>query len=100
MPIPIVITFFATIFADAPADQTASGLGAAFAAFTGIYLIISLVFLIVTLIANWKIAEKAGYAAALSLLMLIPVVNLVLYLIFAFTEWPIQAQLRAARGGR
>jgi apolipoprotein N-acyltransferase len=100
MSIPIVITFFATILADSPTDQTASGLGAMMAAFTGVWLIVTLVAIVIGIIAYWKIAEKAGYAGALSLLMLVPLVNLVIFLIFAFTEWPIQAQLRAARGGR
>jgi hypothetical protein len=47
----------------------------------------------------WKIAAKAGYQGALSLLMLVPLVNFVIILIFAFSEWPIESRLKALTGG-
>jgi hypothetical protein len=40
------------------------------------------------LIPSWQICKKAGFAPALSLLMLVPVANLVLPLFLAFADWP------------
>ena len=41
----------------------------------------------------WKIFTKAGFNGALSLLMLIPFINVVMIFYLAFSEWP------AMRGG-
>src|SRR6266496_726687 len=43
------------------------------------------------------IVSKAGYNGALSLLMFIPIANLVMILILAFAEWPIYAELNQLR---
>lgn len=67
------------------------------AGFIAAYLVFILVVLVVSLIANWKIAVKSGFGGPLSLLMLIPLVNIVIFLMFAFTEWPMERELRAAR---
>jgi hypothetical protein len=40
--------------------------------------------------AWWRIFTKAGHPGALSLTMLIPMVNLVMLLWFAFSRWPIE----------
>ncbi len=66
--------------------------------FAGSFLLIWLAFFVLLLVINWRIAAKAGYAGALSLLMLIPVFNFIVLLIFAFGKWPIEEQLAAARG--
>lgn len=36
----------------------------------------------------WKIVSKAGYAGAWSLLALIPLVNVIMLWVFAFSSWP------------
>ena len=36
----------------------------------------------------WRIVRKAGFHGALSLLGLIPIVNIVLLWVFAFVKWP------------
>lgn len=36
----------------------------------------------------WRIFTKAGYSGAWSLLMLIPVVNVIIFYVFAFSSWP------------
>ena len=36
----------------------------------------------------WKIFSKAGYSGVLSLLMLIPILNIVMFLWIAFGAWP------------
>jgi hypothetical protein len=38
----------------------------------------------------WKIFSKAGFAGALSLLMIVPFVNLIVLYIVAFSEWKIK----------
>jgi hypothetical protein len=39
------------------------------------------------------IFKKAGFPALMSLLMIVPVVNFFTLVYFAFTDWPIQAEL-------
>jgi len=53
-------------------------------------LIIILVAFLIYIIPAWRIVSKAGFPGALSLLMLVPVVNLILLWVFAFVEWPVQ----------
>jgi hypothetical protein len=43
---------------------------------------------VIVVIPFWKIFEKAGFPAAMSLLMLIPVVNLIAIYFVAFAQWP------------
>jgi heme/copper-type cytochrome/quinol oxidase subunit 2 len=65
-------------------------------------LIAGLIGFIFALVLYWRIFSKAGYSGARSLLMLIPVVNLIIIIMFAFAEWPVQRelkQLRQAAGG-
>ena len=38
----------------------------------------------------WRIVRKAGFPAALSLLLLIPIVNIVVIWVFAFIKWPVE----------
>ena len=47
-------------------------------------------------LAWWKIFSKAGYSGARSLLLLFPVINVIIFLLFAFSEWPIQRRLRGS----
>ena len=56
--------------------------------------------IVLFLVANWKIWSKAGFNGALSLLMLIPLVNIVAVLYFAFAEWPIHRRLAGAEDFR
>lgn len=37
---------------------------------------------------HWRMFQRAGYSGALSLLMLVPLVNLIVLLWFAFADWP------------
>jgi hypothetical protein len=63
----------------------------------GLFIVLLfLVIFILQIVVCWRIASKAGYAGVASLLMLIPLVNFIVLLIFAFGEWPIEARLRAA----
>jgi hypothetical protein len=48
--------------------------------------------------ASWRIASKAGYKPAISLLMIVSPVNLCLLVAFAVKEWPVERELRIQRG--
>lgn len=53
-----------------------------------------LVLISVTSIVAWvKIFTKAGYSGDLVVLMLIPLVNIITFLWFAFTTWPIERRV-------
>jgi hypothetical protein len=77
-------------------DAAATGLGLAF---VGGYLFVWLAVAVLMVVAQWKVFSKAGFNGALGLLMLVPCVNMIVWLWFAFTEWPIEQQLRSMGGG-
>ena len=52
------------------------------------------VFAVIFVIPFWKIFEKAGFPPALSLLMLVPIANLVAIYFVAFAPWPGSADRR------
>jgi len=58
-------------------------------------LLIALVVAIFTMFCYWKIFAKAGYSGALSLLLLVPIVNFVVFVWFAFAQWPVLKDQRA-----
>ena len=77
--------------------DNSSQLAAALTGF-GLFIgIISIVTIILAIIIWWRIFSKAGYNGALGILMLVPIANLVMILILAFAEWPIQAELNQLR---
>lgn len=46
---------------------------------------------------TWRIVAKTGHPGVLSLALMIPLVNIILWLYFAFSEWPIETELNARR---
>jgi amino acid transporter len=62
-----------------------------------VIFIIGLAITIFIIFVYWRIVSKAGYNGALSLLALVPIVNIVMLCIFAFSEWPIQKELNQLR---
>ena len=68
------------------------------AAFTAIFIALIVLFaVIIKILIVWifcRIFSKAGFSWALGLLMLVPIANIVMPLILAFSEWPIQKELR------
>jgi heme/copper-type cytochrome/quinol oxidase subunit 2 len=81
-----------------------SSAGGILAAISGVTIIIFLAIAVFFVFIYWRIASKAGYPGAMSLLLFIPIANLIIILIFAFSEWPIQKELNqlramAGRGG-
>lgn len=65
--------------------------------FFAILFISSLIGTIFAIIVYWKIFSKAGYSGAMSLLMLVPIANLIALCILAFGEWPIYRELNHLR---
>jgi uncharacterized membrane protein YhaH (DUF805 family) len=80
--------------------EPSPALTAAIAAYGLVFSIVLLLLFVLTIVIQWRIAAKAGYNGALSLLMLVPMVNFIVLLIFAFGEWPIEGRLKALAGGQ
>ena len=53
-----------------------------------------LLFFALTTLISCKIFSKAGYSWAMGLLMLVPIVNFIMLLVLAFSDWPVQKELR------
>ena len=48
----------------------------------------ALIGVLLTVIPYWKICSKAGFPGALSLLMMVPIANIILPFYLAFAQWP------------
>jgi hypothetical protein len=57
-----------------------------------------LILAIVFFIAYIQIIRRAGYSGWWVLVLIVPLLNIVMLLIFAYKEWPIQRELRELRG--
>jgi len=70
-----------------------------------ILIVLYVVLLIIFIWAYVRIIRRAGYSGWWVLIGLVPLVNVVMFLVFAFKEWPIQRELAmlrmqlAGRGG-
>jgi len=53
-------------------------------------VIIILLLIAIPILLFAPIARKAGYSGWWSLLMIIPLVNLVMIWVFAFAKWPVE----------
>ncbi len=62
-----------------------------------VMLFFSLAVTILFAVVYCKIFSKAGYCWALGLLMFVPIANIIMPLILAFGDWPIQKDLRLLR---
>jgi hypothetical protein len=80
-------------------DNSSSASAAVVAIVFVIYAVVIMACIAFFVWCYWKIAAKAGYNPALSLLMLVPIGNLILLAIFAFGRWPIEDRLAALEGG-
>jgi len=54
------------------------------------HLVWMLVVAVLVVVPFWRICRKAGFPGALSLLILVPLVNLVFLYVLAFSGWPSQ----------
>lgn len=60
----------------------------------GIQQILVVLFLVIPAVLAWaKIFSKAGYTPWLALTLFVPLVNVLVMLWFAFSEWPVLAEL-------
>jgi hypothetical protein len=57
-------------------------------------ILFALAMFILHVVVFCKIYSRAGYPWAMGFLMLIPIVNFIMMLILAFSEWPIQKQVK------
>jgi uncharacterized membrane protein YhaH (DUF805 family) len=76
---------------------SSSGVPAAVSGFLAVYA----VFFLVIVWAYVRIIRRAGYSGWWILIGLVPLLNVVMFFVFAFKEWPIQrelAHLRAVLG--
>ncbi len=53
--------------------------------------------ILVFVLCSCRIFHKAGYNAALGLLMLVPGINLLMLFKLGFSRWPIERELRSYR---
>lgn len=90
--------FIAALMLLQPNDTSSGPSGAALGAFFAAYAVFIIIIVVLSIVIYWRIASKAGYPGAYSLLMLVPLVNLIVLIMFAFTEWPIERQLKAVSG--
>lgn len=62
-----------------------------------ILIVLYAVVLVVFIWAYVRIITRAGYSGWWVLIGLVPLVNVVMFLVFAFKEWPIQRELAQLR---
>lgn len=66
-----------------------------------IIMMVTLIMGAIPVALGWVVFSKTGLPGALSLIALFPVVGiLVVVCILAFTEWPIEREVRLLRQGR
>ncbi|MFD6176085.1 MULTISPECIES: DUF805 domain-containing protein [unclassified Isoptericola] len=61
-----------------------------------VYLAIAVLFLI----AYIRIIQKAGYSGWWILVGIVPILNVVMFLVFAFSRWPVLRERDALRVGQ
>lgn len=57
-------------------------------------IILGIIVFIFFIYVWFRIFVKAGYSGWLGILMVIPIVNLIMILVLAFSEWPIEKRLK------
>jgi hypothetical protein len=55
-------------------------------------IIMCLIFMILIIPPFWSLFSKAGYSKWLSLIMVVPIVNIVMLYFLAFSTWPSQRE--------
>src|SRR2546421_6788687 len=60
-------------------------------------LIIYLAFLVLGFVAGWKVLTKAGYSGWWVFITLVPLVGVIMFFVFAFSDWPILREVRRLR---
>ncbi len=60
-------------------------------------LIVIVAILALALVVWGKIFAQAGYSPWLGLTLIVPLVNLIVFIWFAFSKWPVRAELDRLR---
>jgi hypothetical protein len=60
-------------------------------------LLVILAVCAIGLVPFYKIFSKAGYPGILCLTMIVPLLNIIMLLFLAFSEWPVLKELKALR---
>jgi hypothetical protein len=79
------------------ADQAAAAIAAVGAVAFAVFGLVMLVLIAFSVWLYWRVAVKAGYPGAYSLLLLVPGLNFVLHIVFAFVDWPLEVENRRLR---
>lgn len=61
-----------------------------------LFFLLVIGFWLLTFVAMWMIVAKTGYPGVLSLLFLVPLVNIIFLFYLAFSEWPLERQARGS----
>ena len=61
-----------------------------------IFAVFGIIMIAVVMIPYWFIWKKAGFSPWLSLLMLLPLINIVMLYVLAFSEWKVVPVAQAA----
>src|ERR1700680_3715785 len=54
-----------------------------------VILFVGLLWLLCLVVPFWKIFSKAGYPGVMSLMMCVPILNVIMLFFLAFSDWPI-----------
>jgi steroid 5-alpha reductase family enzyme len=60
-------------------------------------LVVPLILVLILVLPAWKVISKTGNSGALSLLLMIPLVNVVILFYLAYSKWPIEKELDGYR---
>ena len=67
-----------------------------FAVFLIPMIFFALLFALIALVPYWFIFKKAGFSPFLSILMVVPLANLIILYVIAFSEWKVVPAQQAA----
>ena len=67
--------------------------------FGGAALVVYVAVAVLFFIAYVRIIQKAGYSGWWVLVGLVPILNVVMFLVFAFARWPVLRERDALRSG-
>ena len=91
------ISIPALVLADESGRFFPAALGAGFVSFFVLFAIAAIAF---TIYCHWRLAQKSGYPGVMSLWLLVPIANIVVQLMWVFTEWPIEAEVKRLRAAQ
>jgi len=93
----IVASLIALMLVDDNGRALPAILGSGFILF---FVIVGLALLAFQIYCCWRVAEKCGYQGVMSLWLLVPIANIVVQLLWVFSEWPIETEVKRLRASR